>query len=323
MLEEFLIVIFGSVVVVLLAHLVIRKNIDLAEHFGLSGTFIGLTVLSIGTSLPEILTHLVGSFHIIKDHSLLNTVSSLVIGTNIGSDIFQQNFILGVVAILGTIVIIRKRIFSIVGGLIGGSVLLFLVGINGFISRWEGGVLIAAYLLYLIYLKYAKLNEKLKAKNHLGREGLFWTSLVILISFVVMGLAANEVLKASEVLVEVLPISASFFGVIVIGIAAALPELTTALVALRKKRKGMSMGVLIGSNITNPTFALGLGAIVSTYVVPNVIIWYDLPVKILGALLIFAFLWKFGKLGKREAIILIGMFLIYLIIRSLFFPVDF
>ncbi len=88
MLLEFLTVILGCVAIVLLAHFAIKKNIDIAEHFGLSGTFIGMTILSIGTSLPEILTHVVGSLHIIRDKSLMNTVSSLVIGTNIGSDVF-------------------------------------------------------------------------------------------------------------------------------------------------------------------------------------------------------------------------------------------
>jgi cation:H+ antiporter len=323
MLNEFLIVILGCVVVVFLAHFVIKKNIDIAEHFGLSGTFIGMTILSIGTSLPEILTDLAGSIQILKDNSLMNTVSGLVLGTNIGSDIFQQNFILAIVAILGTVTLLRKHLWPMMGGLIGATAVLLIFGFNGLISRTEGLLLVGGYLLYLIYLKRKGLNDHIKPKNHLDRKGLILTTLLLLGSFAVMALAANEILKASEVLVEALPVSASFFGIIVIGIAAALPELTTALVALKKHRKGMSAGVLIGSNITNPTFALGLGAMVSTYVVPKVIVWYDLPVKILGSLLIFWFLWKNKGLGKKEAVVLIGMFLVYLIVRSMFFPVDF
>lgn len=323
MLLEFLTVILGCVVIVLLAHLIIKKNVEIAEHFGLSGTFIGMTILSIGTSLPEILTHLVGSYHIIKDKSLLNTVSSLVIGTNIGSDVFQQNFILGIVAILGTVTLVRKHLWPTIGGLIGATVVLLVLSFNGIISRWEGSLLVGGYLLYLIYLKKKGLNDKVKAKNHLKKKQLLLAILLLLGSFAVMAFAANKVLRASEILVKVLPVSASFFGIIIIGIAAALPELTTALVALKKKQKGMSAGVLIGSNITNPTFALGLGAIVSTYVVPKVVVWYDLPVKILSSLVILGFLWKYKCLGKKEAVILIGMFFVYLVVRNMFFPVDF
>ncbi|MBR9683271.1 sodium:calcium antiporter [Candidatus Woesearchaeota archaeon] len=322
MLVDFGIVLIGCLVIVLLAHFVIRKNIDIAEHFGFSGTFIGLTILSIGTSLPEIMTHIMGSIHILKDPSLYQTVSSLVIGTNIGSDIFQQNFILGIVAILGTVVVLKKNIPAIIGGLIVGAVALWLVSINGLISRWEGAALVIGYLIYLVYLKRQKLNEGIRAKNHLTAKKVALTVSLILIGFVLMALAANWVLIAAESLVMELTISASFFGVLVIGIAAALPELTTALIALKKKRKEMSTGVLIGSNITNPTLALGLGAMISKYFVPNVIVWYDLPIKILGAIVILFFLLKHRSLGKKEAVVLIGMFLLYLILRNVFFPVD-
>jgi len=323
MLKEFIIVLIGGILIVLLARLIIKKSIELAKHWGLSGTFVGMTLLSIGTSLPEILTHVVGSIQILQNKSLLNTVSSLVIGTNLGSDIFQQNFILGVVAILGTLVIMKKELTPVVGGLIVGSLILLIVSLNGFISRIEGAILFFGYIGYLIYLSREGLNNKLTAKKHLTKKDLFFTIVLLLISFGVMAFLANEILKASQILVKTLPISASFFGVVILGVVAALPELTTALIAIKKKRKGMSVGVLIGSNITNPTFALGLGAMISTYTVPNVVIFYDLPVKIFGALLILWTLLKFKKIGKKEAILLITMFLLYLIVRNIFFPVDF
>lgn len=322
MLIEFLIVLIFGALIVLLANLIIKKSVDLAEHWGLSGTFIGMTILSIGTSLPEILTHVIGSIKILADKTQLNTISSLVVGTNIGSDIFQQNFVLAIVAILGTIIILKKEIKPTVGGLVAGSVILLMVSINGFVSRIEGTLLVVGYLGYLLYLGRKDLNDDVQAKNHLSRKELINGIALLVLSFAAMAFLANEVLGASQILVKVLPISASFFGVLVLGIVAALPELTTALVAIKRNHKGMSAGVLIGSNITNPTFALGLGALISTYTVPNVVIFYDLPVKIFGALIILWLLWKTQKIGKKEAILLITMFLLYLIVRSIFFPVD-
>jgi len=315
-------VVIGGFLIVLLAHLIIQKTVTLAEHWGLSGTFIGMTILSIGTSLPEILTHIVGSVQILRGASM-ETVSALVVGTNIGSDIFQQQFVLGVVAILGVIVIKRKEIFSMVGGLILGAVLLLIMGLNGIFSRTEGIILVGGYLAYVVYLKVSGLKEKVKAKNHLKRKDI-WLAIGMLIGgFLGMAYIANQVLEASRVLIKLLPVSASFFGVMVLGIVAALPELTTALVAMKQHRKGMSAGVLIGSNITNPTFALGLGAIISTYVVPKVVLVYDLPLKIFGALLIFWFFWKNDHLKKWQALVLIAIFVVYLILRQMLFPVDF
>ena len=290
MLLELTIVIIGALFIVLLAHLIISKSIHLSKHFNLSGTFVGMTILSIGTSLPEIMTHVIGSLQIIKNPQLLPGISALVIGTNIGSDIFQQHFILGIIAIIGGVYLAKKDLFPLMGGLLGGAVLLLLVGLNGSISRLEGLLLVIIYIIYLIYLKYhanftrtkdLKKQNHISAKKQLTKKEIASTTTILTFAFIAMAIVTNHVLKFSTVLLENLNISASFFGIIVIGVAAALPELTTALVALHKKRHQMSVGVLIGSNITNPTFALGIGAAISTYLVPKAVIIYDLPIKII------------------------------------------
>ena len=138
-----------------------------------------------------------------------------------------------------------------------------------------------------------------------------------------MGFASNKVVQSAEFLVSQLSISASLFGVLMLGVAAALPELSTALIAAHKHKKDISTGVLIGSNVTNPLLGLGLGALISGYAVPNVVIFYDLPVKIGMALLIFYFLYRNEKLNKWEALILIKLFIVYLAVRGYFFPIDF
>ena len=146
--------------------------------------------------------------------------------------------------------------------------------------------------------------------------------LIVTISFVIMGIVADKVLFASTVLVQSLPVSASFFGVVLLGIASALPELMTALVAVFKRQKGISAGVLIGSNITNPLFGLGLGALISTYSIPDVLVQFDLPIKIGTGLLIYYFLFRSEDITKVEGIILICLFFAYIFIRAIHFPAD-
>jgi len=104
MLIDASIIVAGIISVVVLADLVIRNSITIAHHFNLSGAFVGLTILSIGTSIPEIMTHIMGSIAIVQNPERLDDLSGLSIGTNIGSDIFQQNFALPLVGIVGTIV---------------------------------------------------------------------------------------------------------------------------------------------------------------------------------------------------------------------------
>lgn len=323
MIVEILMVLVGVAIIVALAQIIINNSVKLAEHYGLSGTFIGLTILSIGTSIPEIMTHIVGSLHIVKNPASINTFSGLLIGTNIGSDIFQQNFILAIVGIIGTIVVIKKNLFTEMGGLIAAALLVWIFSLGGFISRVEGFILLVAYAGYLIYLKKSKINESFKALNNMSNKDILLGFFLITISFIIMAVVANKVLDASTTLVESSSISASFFGVIILGVSTALPELTTSLVAIRKGKKDISAGILIGSNITNPLFGIGLGALISTYTVPDVIVFYDLPFKIGTALLIYYFLNRGNRLSKKEAVILITLFFAYLIVREIIFPVDF
>jgi cation:H+ antiporter len=317
---SFLIVIVSAIIVLFTANFALRSSVSIAKKFKMSDELIGMTILSIGTSLPEIITHIVGSFEILARPSLMNSVSALVVGTNIGSDIFQQNFIISVIALVGVLVVAKKHLVKDVGGLVAAAVLVWIFSYNGFISKLEGGVLFFGYIAYLFVLKkYGMAEEDSIIQD---KDNRTWKHVVIVLaSFVLMAFAADKMVNHSVILVRQLPISASFFGVILLGIAAAFPELMTALLAVYRKKAKISAGVLIGSNITNPMFALGLGAMISSYTVPNVVVWYDLPVKIATALLILWFLWK-GKLKKRNAVILILLYLAYLFFRQMFFPAD-
>jgi len=228
-----------------------------------------------------------------------------------------------VVGIIGTIVVIKKNLISEVGGLIAAAMLVLIFSIGGYISRTEGFILLLAYFAYLLYLKLRGIKEKFNSKNHLKKNQVIISIILVILAFIIVSFVADFVLNQSEKLVQLLPLSASFFGIIILGVATALPELMTSLVAIIKKKSDISAGILIGSNITNPLFGIGLGALISGYTVPNVVIYYDLPFKIVTAVLIFIFLMSGRKLKLWESILLIISFLAYLFVRSIYFPVDF
>lgn len=315
----FAILILTILVILFTAELAVRHSVKIAHYFSLSDELIGMTILAIGTSIPEIITHVVGSIKILADNNLMDEVSSLVIGTNLGSDIFQQNFLLGIIAFFGIVYMQKKYILKNVGGLIAAALLLLIFSFNGYISRTEGLVLVLIYFVYLFMLKKYDLVEEvdLDAKKNNIAKNIFY----VVFSFIAMTIAANYLVDSSVVIVEMLDISASFFGVISLGIATAFPELITSIIALVKKRAKISAGVLIGSNITNPLFALGLGGLISSYTVPNSVIFFDLPFKIATAFLIYLFMRK-GKLTRLQATTLILAYFAYLYIRTIYFPID-
>jgi cation:H+ antiporter len=312
----------GILIVTLLSEIVILESLALAHRFNWSSAFVGFTILSIGTSLPEIMTQIAGSVTILRQPSTLNNISGLMLGSNIGSDIFQQNFVLPLVALIGSVVVAHRRREEELIGLIAASTLLWLFALDGLLARWEGAALTFAYLAYLFYLARAERPAHARQRPHDSRHHLLLALIILVASFAIMAAATIEVVAASERLVSRLPVSASFFGIVVLGIATALPELATALLSILKGEREISSGILIGSNITNPLLGIGLGSWLSTYTVPLVVTLYDLPVKIATAALIYIFVFRHLHLRRVHAIALIILYLGYLVARQQFFPAD-
>jgi cation:H+ antiporter len=227
------------------------------------------------------------------------------------------------VALLGTVGVVRRQLPMEVGGLIAASALLWLASLGGTITRVEGVLLILVYAAWLTRLARTQANSTHVPRRALprGRAPLFIA--VIVACFIAMALIADPLLGAATRLVAHLPMSASLFGVLVLGICAALPELMTALVSIGKGQREISAGILIGSNITNPLLAAGLGASISGYTVPMVLVVYDLPVKILTGALLYALLWRRSTLSRIEALLLIGLYIGYVAVRGALFPADF
>jgi cation:H+ antiporter len=320
---EVVTIIAGIALILAFGEVIVRNAIALAHHYQLAGGFIGLTVLSLGTTIPEIMTHIVASVNILQAPDSMDLLSGLVIGANIGSDIFQQDFVLPAVGLIGTVLVIRSELHEQMGALTAAAVLLWLFSMGGLVTRLEGVTLVVAYLAYLLFLaRHNHLVEHVVKGNQQTGNRVWVKVVLICVCFGLVAVVTDRVIRAASVLVELLPISASFFGVLFLGVASALPELSTALLAIFKGEKGISAGVLIGSNVTNPLLGVGAGAVISEYTVPDVIVLYDLPVKIATAVLLYIFLLRDENLTWREALALIALFLAYLYARGLFFPDD-
>jgi cation:H+ antiporter len=330
--DNLIIGVIAIVFLVVVSDKVVSKSIKLCKKLGISQIFIGLTVISIGTSLPEITTHVVASLDIIRGNIDPFIASSTVLGTNIGSDIVQQNFIIGIVGLLAVLhgkVIHTSRSFLKKDFLIMifAAILLLIFSFDKIITRAEGIVLFFGYLLYLWFL-WMKENKRMQ-KSEIHRKNtrknkkeIFTDIAYITVGIGIVILSAEYILKVAEFFVTKYGIGGSLIGILSIGIATALPELTTSVTAILRGASSISMGTLVGSNITNPMFALGLGAMISSYHVPRPIIVFDLPVKIITAIIILAFLWSSRAISKKESLLLIGMYVAYILIRLRYFAVD-
>ncbi|MDP6138514.1 MAG: sodium:calcium antiporter [Candidatus Woesearchaeota archaeon] len=327
-------VIIGIVAIaflVFVADKVIAKSIKLSKKFGISQIFIGLTVISIGTSLPEITTSVVASLDIVRGNINPFIASSTVLGTAIGSDIVQQSLIMGIVGLLAIIrlkVVHVKRNFLKTDGLVMvlAAILLWLFSLGGSISKGEGAVLFFGYILFLWFL-WMKEDERIHDHKQIrldgkDKKGIFIDLFHIIIGLAVIIFSAEYILRVAEFFVVMYGIGGSLIGITTIGIATALPELTTAITALFRGASSISIGTLIGSNITNPMLALGLGAMISSYHVPRPVIVFDIPVKIASGIILIWFLWKNRMFTRKEAMTMITIYFVYILVRLRYFPVD-
>lgn len=318
------------------ANYAVKKLIGIANYFKLSSTFMGMTVLSIATSLPEITSHFTASVNILRGSLDYQTGSAIVLGANIGSDVVQQTLIMGIVILLaGTMYFRRYFLWKSMIPMIGTTIMCLILGLDGNYSRIDGAILFGSFLAYTYYLYMDERKHYKEEDNQLqseevaedaptnGREVLRDAFITAVLLVVIIG-CATLVLSATEVVVDRTGVGGSLIGVITLGLASALPELTTALAGIRHKEAGISLGTLVGSNITNPLLAIGGGALISTYAVPRPLVTWDLPWETLTGMMLWGILWfNNGKLGKKSAIYLIVIYFVYILFRSLFFNVDF
>jgi cation:H+ antiporter len=329
-------IVFGLAAIVLLvlsADFAVKKIIGLANYFHLSTTFMGMTVLSLATSIPEISSHLTASVGILRGTLDYRISSAIVLGANIGSDVVQQTLILGLVVLLSGGLYFRRYFLSkSLLPMILSALLCLALGWDGEYSRLDGLILFTAFVGYTYYLYQDERKHYKKVENGEGppeedtpqnareaaRDGLIAVG-----AMGVTMLAAQIALSVTEQVVLVTGIGGSFIGVVTLGVASAMPELTTALSGVRNKDHGVTLGTLIGSNITNPLLGIGLGGLISTYWAPTPFLHWDLPWQALSGAMLWVILWfNKGRMGRKGAFYLMGIYVFYVVVRGLFFAVD-
>jgi cation:H+ antiporter len=318
-------VVMGLTAIVLLivgAEIAVDRIKKILAHYGFSHTFGGLTIFALATSLPEIFAHLVASIGILTKTLDYNIASATVLGANIGSDVIQQTLVLGIVVLLAGGLVFKKEFLKTAYlPMIGTTLMCIILGWDRQFSRIDGLILFGTFIAYMAFL-YKRENHHVK-RIRKNKIKVWKESLIAMISMAIMLISAQYLLRSAEYVVMETGLGGSLIGVVSLGVASAAPEMFTAISAIRQKAIGISLGTLIGSNITNPLVAIGGGALLSTYWVPKPLLYWDLPMEtITAALLLIYLMFSKGKLGKGGAIYLIGLYVAYVAVRIIFFSVD-
>jgi cation:H+ antiporter len=296
----------------------------------------GVTVVSLATSIPEIAAHYTASFGILWGALDFEVSSAVVLGANIGSDVIQQTLIMAfVILVAGGLRFRRYFLWKSMIPMIATTIMCIVLGVDGVYSRVDGMVLFLSFIGYMYYLYVDERKHYRKEDNGFDENGetpegvpqsakeAWHDALIALIALFLTVGSAMITLQITEIVVAKTGVGGSLIGVVTLGVASALPELITAISGVRNGDSGISLGTLVGSNITNPLVAIGGGALISRYWVPGPLVLWDLPWETVTGAALWIILWVTkGKLGKWGAIYLISLYLVYVTLRMIFFAVD-
>jgi cation:H+ antiporter len=285
----------------------IRGAMSLADRYRLSDALFGMLVLAIGTDLPELFVAFDASVRSLAGEDL----SGIVIGSAIGSTIGQFALVFGIAGFIGYSPMQRKFLPRNALFLIGGIIAVFVFALDGLITRTEGLLLTVFYAAYLTVLILRRVELTDESEHAAAIET--WKSWVILAIGLGLLLVAAELTVASAASFAAhVGLSNIAVSAIVIGMGSSLPELSVSFVALLRKRGGLSVGNLVGSNVLDTLLVPGLAAIISPLAVPVAFLWVDLPVIFFVTILVLGFLYVSKRgIRKIEASILLTIYVAY------------
>ncbi len=289
--------------------LALRATVELAKRLDVSERFLGLTVLAVGTDLPELVVTVDGGIQQLRG---IDT-SGVVIGNAIGSAITQGSLVLGVAGLLGYLHIggkvIRRDFFVLV--MIAG--ILVLLGVDGELSRWDCGVLV---LLYAVYWGVQARGEKLDTKIR-GRRDTKWLRLMlpIVVGVVIVIFSAELVVGNAVEVATAWGMNQAVIGVILIGAGTSLPELALSLGAAAKGKASLSIGNIVGSNIFDLLIPIGASGLIHPIAVGIGTLAIDLPFLVLATVVAAVFfVWRKG-LQRVEAGALVALYVAFAVVR--------
>lgn len=306
-------ILIGFVLLIKGADFLVSGSSNIAKKFHVSEIIIGLTVVSIGTSMPEL---------IVSVTSGINGHTDMAIGNIVGSNICNLLLILGITAIIRPIVFKKETKFIEIPIALFSTILLVLFCNTGEeIGGFEGLILLlcfVAFIGYTIYIGIRAAKEdteiKEKVKESESKFETFKSIGLIVIGIIALKYGGDFVVNNATDIARLLHISERIISLTIIAIGTSLPELVTSIVAAIKKENDIAIGNIIGSNIFNILLILG----VSSSIVP---IHYsysynaDLILLIISTivLVLFPYIGKKDTMTRANGVIFLGIYFLYMV----------
>ncbi len=296
------------------ANLITKASLRIARSLAMSEGFIGMTVLALGTSFPEITISVMGALQKLAGQD----TSSIVVGNAIGASMNQLILIIAVSGLLKTISFKKNTVLFDATFTIAMVLGFYVASRDGLISQAEGVFFVMSYILYLAFLSRKNLLESIanKIKRKLVRRRMrFIDFLQLIFGLVVIAKSSEVVLEKGVLLASQFGVSEATIGVLLLGFGASLPELVVAISAAVKGATALSFGNLIGGTVVNIAVAMGLGAAIAGWEIERSLVQFDIPYLLFSAVIVILFIATRNKLDRKESALLFSLYLVYIFLK--------
>lgn len=317
MILNILFIVLGFILLVIGADLLVRGASNIASKFHIPEMLIGLTIVALGTSAPEL---------IITITSASSGSTDLIIGNAIGSNLCNLLFILGLMAVIRPILIDdeAKKIHIPVALL--AAIIVLIIEIShissspSFIDRTDGIILVTFFLIYFTYPILKEIKDIKQAyrenKNNKNKKkiNIFIQIIFIVIGVILLKYGGDFVVDYSTEIAQYFGVSERVIGLTIVAIGTAMPELLTSIISVIRKDNDLAVGNLVGSCVVNLFLILGVGAIITPLefsteftqnlillIISNLILW------------IFNFIGKKSTITRFKGFILLLIFTLYMV----------
>ena len=288
-----LMLVLGFVLLVKGADWFVDGAAGIANKFKIPQLIIGLTIVAMGTSAPEAAVSI---------SAALKGSAEITIGNIVGSNILNILIILGLTAVITPVAVAKSTIRVDIPFMLGISVLLLIQGLDGSVTLLDGIVLLVVFAGYLTYLVMdARKNPEHVEEEQIKNQSIWMCLLWTAVGLVAIILGSNFSVDAASNIARILGLSDRFIGLTIVALGTSLPELVTSVMAARKGNADIAIGNIVGSNIFNILFVVGLSSVIVSVPFASAFI-VDMIVAIAAGVLLWIF-----SLHKKKLIPIHGV----------------
>ena len=325
---SYIFLIIGFFLLIKGADIFVNGASNISKKLGIPSVIVGLTIVSLGTSAPELAVSIISS---------IKGSNELAVGNVLGSNLFNTLMVLGVTTIIMPLTIKKsevKRDFAI--NMIVTILFLILTftkvlgGKDNYISRGDGIILLIGCVSYIVYLIFSVKTgkvESIELQEELAVESTAEINIIKSIANLIIGalgivIGGQCVVNSATAIATSLGMSEKLVGLTIVAMGTSLPELVTSVVAALKGEEDIALGNILGSNIYNILLIIGVSSAISPIVVSNNLIFdfvFLIIVTLIIGIMMFTSKSEEKRFGRKEGIILVSfyiLYMIYIIIRN-------